>query len=326
MKAAIVRRYGPPSVVTVGDMPDPTPASGEVLIHVEAAGLTSGDARIRAARVPAGMAPFIRLVFGVTAPRRPVLGREFAGRVAALGAGVTHFSLGDAVFGITDGMKLGAHAERLTVKAEGLIRLRPDSLTPIEAAAFFFGGLTAADFLLDQCAVQRGERVLIVGATGAVGSAAVQVARHCGAHVTALASAGNLETARELGAQEALDYRQSSTAGQYDVILDVPGVLPNALNHLAPGGRLGLVTATLGQMIGALLRPHRAGGRRICAAVIKETPQALNRLLALHAAGAYRPLVGETLPFAEICRAHERADSGHKRGNLVLLIEQNKTD
>ncbi|WP_156994974.1 NAD(P)-dependent alcohol dehydrogenase [Elstera litoralis] len=321
MKAATYRRYGPPSVVTVRDWPDPVPAPGEVLVRIEAAGLTSGDARIRAARAPGGLGLFLRLAFGVTRPRRPILGREYAGRIAACGANVTRFSVGDAVFGITDGMTLGAHADYVAVKADGLLYSRPDSLPPIEAATFFFGGLTAADFLLDQCSLQPGERLLIVGGTGAVGSAAIQIARHSGAHVTALTHADNLQLARDLGAHEALDYRIACELSGYNVILDVPGVMPQALNALAPGGRLGLVTATFGQMIRAALRPNQTNQRRLCASVIQETPQAIARLIELHRVGGYRPLVGESFPLAEIHHAHARADSGHKRGNLAVLME-----
>jgi len=321
MKAAICRRYGPPSSVTVEEVSDPVPGTEEVLVAVEAAGLSSGDARIRGARAPGGMGPIIRMVFGLRGPRRAVLGREYAGRVLALGAGVSRFRVGDEVFGITDGMRMGAHAELVAVKAGGLILKRPDSLSVPEAAAFFFGGLTAADFLLDQCALQPGERVLVVGATGAVGSAAVQIARHRGAHVTALASAANLDFARQLGADVALDYHTASAPGPFDVILDIPGLMPDAATRLALGGRLGLVTADLASMLGAMLRPGRAGSRRLCASVIKETQQATARLIALHDAGAYRPRIGAFIPLSEIAQAHAQADSGHKRGNLVIGME-----
>lgn len=325
MKAAVCRRYGPPEAVTIETLPEPQPGPGEVLVAVQAAGLTAGDARIRGARAPSGMGPMIRLAFGLTGPRRPVLGREYAGRVAGLGAGVTRFAVGDAVFGISDGMRMGAHAAYLVVRESGLILPLPDSLAVPKAAGFFFGGLTAADFLIDQCALQPGERVLIVGATGAVGSAAVQIARHLGAHVTALASGANMPLARDLGADEVLDYRTDLASGPFDVILDVPGVLPNALPRLAPGGRLGLVTADMRQMVGVMLRPRRAQGRRICAGVVKETPQSMARLLDLHQAGGYQPLIGDTIPFAEITRAHALADSGHKRGNLVIEMESSRS-
>ncbi len=321
MKAAVQHRYGPPEVVRLAELPTPSPGPGEVLVAVEAAGLTTGDARIRAARAPRGMGPMIRLVFGLRGPRRPVLGREYAGRVVALGEGVTRFAPGDAVFGITDALRMGAHAEFVTVRETGLILPRPEDLPPPEAAAFFFGGLTAADFLLDQCATQPGERVLVVGATGAVGSAAVQIARHLGAHVTALAGEGNLDLARELGADVVRDYRRERAEGPFDVIIDVPGVLADPLRLLAPGGRLGLVTADLSGMLGAMLRPRRAGGRRLCAGVVKETPKALSRLLDLYRAGAYRPLMGEAFPLSAIARAHAHADTGHKRGNIVILME-----
>ncbi len=321
MKAAVCRRYGPPEVVSLEEIPNPLPGPNEVLVSIEAAGLTAGDARIRAAHAPGGMGPIIRLVFGLLGPRRAILGREYAGRIVSVGAGVTRFAVGDLVFGITDGMRMGAHAERVAVRADGLILRRPTTLSVAEAAAFFFGGLTAADFLLDQCALTRGERVLIVGGTGAVGSAAIQIARHHGAHVTALASAGNLELARQLGADVALDYRKDSAPGPFDVILDVPGALTDALARLAPGGRLGLVTADLATTTGALLRPRRERDRRLCAAVIKESPEAMARLIAMHEAGAYRPLMGTRFPLVDIARAHAEADSGHKRGNLIIEME-----
>lgn len=321
MKAAICRRYGPPAVVTLEEIPNPLPGPGEVLVAIEAAGLTAGDARIRGAHAPGGMGPIIRLVFGLLGPRRVILGREYAGRVVSVGAGVTRFAVGDLVFGITDGMRMGAHAEQVAVRANGLILRRPHSLSVAEAAAFFFGGLTAADFLLDQCALKRGERVLIVGATGAVGSAAIQIARHHGAHVTALASADNLELARQLGADVALDYRRDPAPGPFDVILDVPGVLTDALARLAPGGRLGLVTADLTTTIGAMLRPRRERDCRLCAAVIKESPEAMARLMATHEAGSYRPLMGARYSLVDIARAHAEADSGHKRGNLIIEME-----
>lgn len=321
MKAAFCRRYGPPAVVTVEEIPAPVPGPGEVLVAIEAAGLTAGDARIRGAHAPGGMGPIIRLVFGLRGPRRAILGREYAGRIAAVGSGVTRFAVGDAVFGITHGMSMGAHAEQVAVRADGLILPRLNTLSVAEAAAFFFGGLTAADFLLNQCALKRGERVLIVGATGAVGSAAIQIARHHGAHVTALASADNLELARQLGADVSLDYRKDPALGPFDVILDVPGVLTDALARLAPGGRLALVTADLATTIGALLRPRRKGDRRLCANVIKESPEAMARLIAMHEAGSYRPLMGTRFPLVDIVRAHAEADSGHKRGNLIIEME-----
>jgi len=318
MRAATCRRYGPPEVISLTTLPRPDPKPGAVLVQVMAAGVTTGDARLRAASAPRGMGLLLRLAVGLTAPRRLVPGREFAGVIAATGANVTGFAPGDAVFGITPGLRLGAHAEYVTLPANGLLRALPASLSMAEGAAFCFGGLTAADFLFDQMALARGARLLVVGATGAVGSAAVQIARHHGAQVTALAGAENLALARELGAGQAMDYRKGLPKGPFDAILDIPGVITaaQAVSLLAPGGRLGRVTATLGQTLAATLRP--GGSAR--AGVVGETPAALDRLLALHAAGAYRPLIGASLPFDEIVAANALASSGHKLGNVVVTL------
>jgi NADPH:quinone reductase-like Zn-dependent oxidoreductase len=319
MIAATARRYGPPSVMALETLPRPDPGPGEVLIRVAAFGVTRGDARIRGLDAPPGMSLPMRAVFGLTRPRRPVLGREFAGTVAGLGAGVTGWVPGDPVFGITDGMTLGAGAEFLTLKAAGLIRPRPASLSVDEAAAFAFGGLTAADFLIDQMHLKAGEHLLVLGATGAVGSAAVQIAVHLGARVTGVASAANLDFARSLGAEVALDYRQGLPPGPFDAILDLPGVLPwpAARAHLAPGGRLGLVTAGMAAQLGAMLRPRR-GAWRLCAGITRETGAALDRLLALHAGGGYTPHLGAVLPMDQVVQAHTLASGGHKRGNVVV--------
>ncbi|MFN3954664.1 MAG: NAD(P)-dependent alcohol dehydrogenase [Pararhodobacter sp.] len=322
MQAALCHRYGPPEAIHLARIPRPRPRRGEVLIKVQAAGVTTGDARIRGAQVPEGMGPLIRLIFGLRGPRRPVLGREFAGTIVEHGAGapaalVGSLPPGTAVFGITPGIRMGTHADYLCMPAKGLLLPRPPEMSLETAAAFFFGGLTAADFLLDQCALQPGERVLVVGATGAVGAAAVQIARAHGARVTALASTANLDLARALGAQEVLDYRAGTLRGEWDVILDIPGVLDDGQRHLARGGRLALITATLRQTLAANLRP--GGARR--AGVTRETHGAMTRLLELYQTGAYQPLIGTALPFTRIIEAHALASSGHKRGNVVVLMQ-----
>lgn len=321
MLAATARRYGPPEVVRLETLPDPVPGPGQVLVRVAAFGVTRGDARIRGLDVPAGMGPMVRVVFGFTRPRRVVPGREYAGLIAGLGAGVTGWALGDPVFGITDGMTMGAGAELVAVKAAGLIFARPDTLTRDEAAGFLFGGLTAADFLIDQMQLQRGERLLVIGATGAVGSAAVQIGAHLGARVVAVSSGANLDLARSLGAAEVAGLAEGLPPGPFDAILDTPGALPwpAARAHLAPGGRLGMVTAGLGAQLGATLRPRR-GDVRLCAGMIRESRAAVDRLLAIHAAGGYRPHLGAVLPLAEVVAAHRLAGSGRKRGNVVVRL------
>ncbi|MCB6178751.1 NAD(P)-dependent alcohol dehydrogenase [Rhodobacter sp. Har01] len=317
MKAALCRHYGPPEGVKIANHPRPIPRGDQALVRVTAAAVTLGDARLRAARVPAGMGPLVRLAFGLRAPRHPVLGMNFAGILAQDGP----FPQGTRVMGVT-GLRGGAHAEYVAAAADRLFPI-PQGLTDAEAAGFFFGGLTAASYLLDKARLAPGTRLLVNGATGEVGCAAIQIAAHAGAQLTATARAENHGFARSLGAIETHDYRQGLPQGPFDVILDVAGTLPwaRAKPLLAPGGTLLLVTASLWQTLGALLRPRR-GSHRVAAGVALDTPAAMARLLRLHAEGAFRPVIGASFPFADIAKAHALADSGHKRGSGVVLMDQ----
>ena len=321
MRAALTERYGPPEAVRIGEAPDPVPGPGEIKVRVRAAGVTRGDTRIRGMEVPSGFGPILRLLVGLGRPRRPVMGSEFVGVVEALGPGATGFAPGERVMGLM-GLRGGAHAEALATAAKGLVVRAPDSLSDEEAAGFFFGGLTAADFLIDKASVEPGERVLVNGATGAVGTAALQVARHLGAVATAVCGAENAPLARELGAREVLDYRAGPIRGTWDVIMDIAGTLPwpAARGLLAPGGRLvPVMTQSLWATVGAGLRP-RQDGRRITAGSFSETKAGMERLLGIHAAGGYRPVIGAALPFEQIVEAHRLAGSGHKRGNVVVVM------
>lgn len=319
MTAARITAYGGPEVIFFDQRPLPRPAAGQVLVRVHAAPVTAGDSRLRSGVVPRGMGVMLRLAIGLRRPRVSP-GLSFSGEVVALGAGVTQFALGQRVFGIT-GFKGGAHAEYVVMPAAGLILPLPDSLSHAEGAAFFFGGMTAADFLLDKAKVQAGERVLVAGATGAVGSAAVQIAVHMGARVTATSSAQNIELARSLGAAEALDYRGAGPAGPFDVIVDVMGqyLWAGAKPLLSERGRLCLITSDLPSLLGALIRPKR-GARQVFSGTSGETRAKMQRLVDLHLAHGYRPLLGQTLPYADLARAHQIADTFHKTGNLVVQM------
>lgn len=318
MMAARITRYGGPETVVIEERPLPLPGPGQLRVRVAAAPVTAGDARIRSAKVPRGMALPLRAVIGWTRPRNTP-GWSFAGRVDALGPGVTGWSPGQKVFGLT-GFKGGAHADYCLLRADGPILALPETLSAEEGAAFFFGGLTAAEFLIDKARVQPGERVLINGATGAVGSAAVQIAAHLGAHVTAVASVANHALARQLGAGAVHDYHDGPVQGRFDVILDVMGTLGvMAHDRLAKGGRLCLITADLATALGAALKPGR-GTTRVFAGPTGETPAQMTRLVALHHGGAYRPVLGAVLPFAELRRAHAIAETFHKPGNLVVVM------
>ena len=320
MKAATVRRYGGPDVITLETLPLPVLKAGEVLVRVHATPVTAADVRLRSAVVPRGFGALIRLGFGLTKPRRPIPGSGFAGTVAKVAPDVTSLREGQRVFGIA-GMRGGAHAEYVAVNASAGVLPLPDSLTFDEGAAFFFGGLTAADFLLDKARMRAGEAVLVVGATGSVGSAAVSLATNLGLRVTAVASTKNLDFARSLGAHDVIDYTQEPLRGLYDGIVDVMGEVPYARAKplLKPGGRLMPVTGDLVHMLGAALRPTR-GTHRITGSTTSEAREKLERLVSLHVAGGYRPVVGACLPFAEIQEAHRVASTWHKRGNLVLQV------
>lgn len=319
MKIASYTAYGGPDTIAFSEAPIPTPAAGEVLIRVRAAPVTAGDVRLRSGKVPRGLGLMLRLAIGLRRPR-VAPGLAFAGEVAALGQRVTAFATGQRVFGLT-GFKGGSHRDYLVIKADGTLLPLPESLSFEAGAAFFFGGLTAAEFLIDRAKLTRGERLLVAGATGAVGSAAVQIGRHLGATVSATASPANHDLARRLGATEVTDYRTGPPAGPFDVIIDVMGSLgwPGSRPLLAPGGRLVLITADLLQMLGSALRPRR-DGRRFLTGTSHDGLPAMRRLLALHEVGGYTPVLGPVLPFERLAEAHAIGESFHKPGNLVVVM------
>ena len=317
MKIANYTAYGNPETITFSDAPIPIPATGEVLIRVRAAPVTAGDARMRSGQVPRGLGLMLRLAIGLRRPR-VAPGWAFAGEVAD--PGTSAFTKGQRVFGLT-GFKGGSHRQYLVIKASGTLLPLPDSLSFEQGAAFFFGGLTAAEFLIDRAKLAPGERLLVAGATGAVGGAALQIGRHLGAQIAATASPANHALARRLGAVEVTDYRKGPPPGPFEVIVDVMGSLgwKGARPLLAPGGRLVLITADLAQMLGSALRPGREG-RRMLTGTNKVDLPAMQRLLSLHSAGGYTPVVGPVMPFTELARAHAVAESFHKPGNLIVLM------
>lgn len=315
MKIARYTAYGGPETVLLEDAPIPTPGPGELLIRTRAAPVTAGDARMRSGKVPRGLGMMLRLAIGWSRPR-VAPGWAFAGDIAAFGPGVTGFTKGQRVFGLK-GFKGGAHAEYLTIRADGPVLPLPETLTYEQGAAFFFGGLTAAEFLIDRARLSPGERLLVAGATGSVGSAAIQIARHIGTEVAATASPANHALARDLGATVVTDYRTGPPKGPFDVILDVMGSLgwKGAEPLLSPKGRLALITADLSEILGSALN------RSFLTGTSKEDLPSMRRLVELHRTGGYTPVVGQTLPFAQLAEAHRIAESFHKPGNLVVTMD-----
>jgi NADPH:quinone reductase-like Zn-dependent oxidoreductase len=323
MHAIVYRRYGPPDVVALTEMPKPVPRKNEVLIRIHATTVSTGDWRARSLQMPAGFDLLGRLVFGIFGPRQPILGTELSGVIEATGRSVTKFKLGDEVFAFP-GEAFGCHAEYRTMAEDGPIAIKPANLTHAAAASLSFGGITALGFLRDKGAIKPGDRVLIVGASGAVGSAAVQLARYFGATVTGVCSAANGDLVRSIGAADVLDYRTNdfaSSGATWDLILDTTGTVPfaRAERSLAPGGRLLVVLASLAQ---SMAKPTLAAGKRVSAGIVTTRVEDLEFLARLAASGEFRPVIDRLYPLANAVEAHAYVDTGRKRGNVVLSVRE----
>ena len=323
MKAAVHRRYGGPEVVEVTDLPLPKPGPGEVLVRIVTTTVSTADWRLRSLDVPRGFRLPVRLMFGWNGPKKPVLGTELAGVVAEVGPGVTGFEPGDEVVAFV-GAALGCHAEFRVVSDTAAMIRKPATLSWEEAGAMCFGGATALWFLRDRMAVRAGERLLVIGASGAVGSAGVQIGRALGAHVTGVARTENHDLLRRIGAEEVHDYSDWTATDDrqgFDAILDIAGktAAANLGRALRPNGRLGLVVGDLPTMLRTpFLRLGR--GRRAFGGTAPERREDLASLADLAERGLYRPVVGSVTPLDDIAEAHRIADSGHKQGSAVVRI------
>lgn len=322
MKAAVYERYGPPEVVSIRDVPTPTPTDGEVLIRIRATTVSTGDWRARSLEMPPGFGPFARLAFGISRPRQPILGTELSGIIEAGGQGVSTFSVGDEVFAFAD-TRMGCHAEFRCIPANGLVVRKPTNLSFEQAAALSFGGMTMLSFFR-RGALASGERVLVNGASGTVGSAAVQLARHFGAEVTAVCSRANVELVRGIGAHHVIDYGSADFTANgetYDVIVDTVGNAgySRVRRSLAKRGRLLVV---LGGFVDLVLSPlaGRTGGHRVIAGPAIARVEDVHRLAEIAAAGAFTPVIDQTYPLERIVDAHHRVATGHKRGSVVVTV------
>jgi NADPH:quinone reductase-like Zn-dependent oxidoreductase len=322
MKAVVYSTYGAPDVVALADVPKPAPKDDEVLIRIRATTVTTGDWRARSLAMPAGFGLLGRLVFGVFGPRKPILGTELAGEVEAVGSAVTRFKVGDQVFAFT-GASYGCHAEYRTLAEDGLIALKPANLSFEEAASLSFGGTTALSNLR-KAGIRAGDSVLVVGASGGVGTAAVQLAKHFGARVTGVCSTANLDLVRSIGADKVIDYTQEDFATgdeTYDIIVDTTGTAPfsRCERALKPGGRLVVVLGSLGQALG-IGRPSKKSGKTVISSLPTVTVDDMQLLARLAETGELEPVIDRCYPLANAAEAHAYVDGGHKRGSIVLSV------
>lgn len=318
MKAAVYYNYGPPEVLRIEEVAKPIPKDDEVLVKVHATSVTSGDFRLRKAD------PFItRLFFGLTKPKVHILGAEFSGEVEATGKDVKQFKPGDQVFGNT-GTSLGTYAEYISISEENPIALKPRNLSFEEAAGVSFGGNTSLHFL-KKGNIRKGDKVLVYGASGSLGTSAVQLAKYFGAEVTGVCSGKNAEMVRSLGADKVVDYtKEDFTRGgeKYDIIYDTVGKSPfsRSVDALKKDGvYLRAVHISLGPVLkGMWVSLTRS--KKVIGGVAQDSKENILLLKELLENGKFKPVIDRTFPLDRIAEAHAYAEKGHKRGNVVITI------
>lgn len=320
MKAVIQQQYGGPQVLEIREAPTPIAGPGQVLIDVQAFGVTQGDRRLRAADYPGFSAVFGRLLTGVFRPRNPTPGTVFTGRVAAVGSGVTAFCVGDEVYGLAES---GAAAEQLVVDADSAVDHLPAGCTVEDVISVPYGGMTAHLFLRD-LDLQEGDEVLVLGAGGGVGRFVVQLAQHLGARVTAVDGGRNDDLLRSLGVVDILDYHHTDfrqTGARYDLVFDTVGKLsfPEVRGSLTANGRFLSVYMTLGLLFW-MAWTRVFGGKRALTGVALGSQADLKEVSQLVAAGAMRSVVGHRFGFDQVVEAHAQAEPGRANGDILVEV------
>ena len=329
MKAIVLTKFGPPDVLQLKEVAKPVPKDNEVLVKIRATSVFAGDCEIRGLRFPLALRLPFWVYLSFVRPKPVILGQEFAGEIEAVGKDVRKFKAGDQVFAAA-GFGFGAYAEYTCMAAEagalgGALALKPANLTYAEAATIPVGGLEALHFIR-LAKLQRGERVLINGAGGSIGTLAIQLAKNHGAEVTAVDSAEKMDVLRSIGADHVLDFSREdfTQRGQsYDVILDVVGKSPFARSFraLTPTGRYLLANAGLAQQVRAGLTAP--GSKQIIQGSGRQTAADLVRLKELLEAGQLKPVIDRTYPLEQIAEAHRYVDQGHKKGNVAVTVGHN---
>jgi len=333
MKAIVYTEYGPPEVLRLKEVEKPAPKDNEVLVRVHAASVNFGDLLARDYKA---VSPrkfnmlflfwfFAKLYFGFAKPRIGVLGSEFAGEIEALGKKVKRFKAGDPVFGYL-GQTMGAYAEYLCVPEDGVLAIKPANMAFEEAAVVPYGAIMAL-YLLRGQNIRPGQKVLVNGASGGIGSAAVQIAKHYGAEVTGVCGAPRLAYVRSLGADRIIDYGKedfTGSGGTYDLIFDILGKssFARCKNSLSKKGRYlraSFKTKELWQMLWTSIR----GGKRVVCALAPGSREDLLFVRELIEAGKIKTIIDRSYPLAQAAEAHRYVEQGHKKGSVVITMEHN---
>jgi NADPH:quinone reductase-like Zn-dependent oxidoreductase len=323
MKAIVCTEYGSPDVMQLKEVEKPTPKENEVLIKIYATTVTSADVRIRKA------APFlVRFFYGFTRPKNnTILGSELAGEIEAVGKNVRQFKAGDSVFAGA-GISLGANAEYICLPEEGAVAIKPTNMTYEEAAAIPFGATTSLFFLRDKGKIQSGQEVLIYGASGALGMAAVQLAKFFGAQVTGVCSTAKLELVKSLGADNVIDYTRedfTQSGKTYDIIFDTSGKSPfsGCLSSLKKNGLYLRAVHINPSPILRGLWTSITSSKKVIGGMAIERKEDLIFLKQLIEAGRMKSIIDRRYPLEQTAEAHRYVEQGHKKGNVVITVDQN---
>ncbi|MDH5637069.1 MAG: NAD(P)-dependent alcohol dehydrogenase [Nitrospinota bacterium] len=328
MKAAVYSEYGPPEVLSIAEVDKPTPGEKDVLIKVHATSVTASDYNMRSLNFPARLNIFYvpsRLVFGWFRPKRQILGMEFAGEIVSAGKSVTRFKVGDQVYGLA-ALRVGAYAEYMLMADDAAIALKPENLSYDQAAAIPFGATDANYYLKELGNIQPGYKVLIHGASGNVGSMAVQFAKYYGAEVTGVCSGVNFELVKSLGADHVIDYTAedfTKNGVKYDLIFDTIGAIwfSEIKRSLADNG-IYLANLMSGTDILRILWTSIVGGKRIKGGVGPSKPENMEFFKKLCEEGALKPVIDRRYTLDQIVEAHRYADTKRKKGSVVITVAQ----